>query len=120
MSIIQYNSRNIRCVHIYEQVYVSDLAKPVFSYSDTVVSLTWNDSLRWIQDGYYDDFRVSYAGVINGSRREEYFVTNDTFIALEKMNIDVGFTYTFVVCARKGDECATYSPNLYFQGKIYL
>ena len=93
------------------------MAEPVFSYSDTVVSLTWNESLRWTQDGYYDDFRVSYSTVLNGSRREEYFVTNDTFVALWKLNVEIGPTYTFVVCARKGVQCAAYSTNLYFRGR---
>ena len=118
MLIIKYMIQEINMFCAFSNVFfATDLAEPVFSYSDTVVSLTWNESLHWTQDGFFDDFRVSYSTVMNGSRREEYFVTNDTFVALWKLNVEIGPTYTFVVCARKGVQCAAYSTNLYFRGK---
>ena len=96
--------------------HIAELANPVFNYSDTDVSLAYNESLRWTQEGYYDDFCVSYAEM-SGQERPEYYITNDAFVTLERLNIEIGRVYKVSVCARQGEDRAACSSNLYVGGK---
>ena len=98
--------------------HIAELAKPVFNYSDIVVFLAYNESLQWTQEGYYDDFRVSYSEM-SGAERPEYYITNGTFVTLERLNIEIGPVYKVSVCARQGEGCATYSTNLYMRGTLH-